>query len=69
MLVQSVRNMDDETLMLHLENRHQKDMRMTFDGPERRLGEGTRSSWDEFHEALHRLNPNKYGHDHGEARG
>jgi len=69
--VVSVQVMDDETLMKHLENRHEDDLRMEFtvepDAGERRLH--APKEWRSYHEAMHRLYPRKYDHDHGEARG
>lgn len=68
--VQSVEVMDDETLMKHLENRHDDDLRMDFKvepgRAERRLT--APREWRTFHQAMHRLYPRKYDHNHGEAR-
>jgi hypothetical protein len=60
--------MDDETLMKHLELRHAEDLAMEFlpepEREERRLA--APSTWRAYHDAMHRLYPNKYDHRHNE---
>lgn len=58
--------MDDEALMSHFESSHADDLAMEF-RPEpgridRRLS--SPSAWKTYHETLHRLMPEKYGHNH-----
>jgi hypothetical protein len=66
LLIPSVYNMDDETLMKHLENRHADDLRLEFrvepDRTERRLQNS--EVWRTYHETMHRLYPQKYEHSH-----
>jgi hypothetical protein len=63
--------MDDETVMLHLENRHANEVLVEFrvepDREERRLVAS--KEWREFHEAQHRLSvASSYDHVHNEER-
>lgn len=64
--IPSVTSMDDETLMKHLEHRHADDLRMSFEvepgRTERRLR--APSAWRTYHDAMHRLYPRKYDHEH-----
>jgi len=66
--VPAVSVMVDETLMLHLENRHGDELAMTFlpepDRAERRLH--APAEWRTYHETMHRIHPNKYDHVHNE---
>lgn len=67
-----VQEMDDETLMKHLEFRHADDLRMEFtvepDYGGRRLH--APEAWRTYHDAMHRLYPRKYEHSHeGLVRG
>lgn len=68
LMVAPVEEMDDETVMLHLENRHDEDLKIPFvaepDRAERRLN--NRSTWEAYHKAMHRLYPRKYEHEHRE---
>lgn len=70
--VAPVSEMDDETLIKHLEHRHEDDLRMEFktepDRAERRLHAG--AEWRTYHDAMHRLYPRNYEHVHrGDAHG
>jgi hypothetical protein len=60
--------MEDETLMLHLELRHDDDLKMSFekepDREERRTA--APKEWRTYHDAMHRLYPAKYDHAHNE---
>lgn len=64
--IPSVSEMDDETLMKHLELRHEDDLAMSFkpepDREERRLH--APKEWRTYHDAMHRLYPRKYEHKH-----
>lgn len=66
--VPSVADMDDETLMKHLEFRHEDDLRQEFtpdpDKGERRLA--APETWRTYHDAMHRLYPRKYEHAHAD---
>lgn len=66
LMVVPMEEMDDETVMLHLENRHEEDLKIPFvqepDRPARRLN--NRSTWVTYHQAMHRLYPAKYEHTH-----
>ena len=68
--VPSIEIMNDETVMLHLENRHANELLVEFlpepDRPERRLRNA--AEWRTYHEALHRLAlSDAYDHTHNEA--
>jgi len=58
--------MDDETLMKHLDLRHDNELRMRFvpepDREERRLVAG--KEWRTYHDTMHRLNAERYDHEH-----
>jgi hypothetical protein len=60
--------MDDETLMKHLELRHDADLRMEFmpepGKNERRIT--APKEWRTFHDKMHSLHPNSYNHRHNE---
>lgn len=60
--------MDDEMLMRHFETYHPGDLAMEFrpepDRVDRRLNNP--KEWRTYHETLHRLWPERYGHDHNE---
>lgn len=60
--------MGDETLMKHLELRHDNDLRMEFkpepDREERRLH--APREWRTYHDKVHELHPNTYDHEHNE---
>lgn len=64
--IPSVEDMDDETLMKHLELRHEDDLKMSFeaepDRTERRMH--APKEWRTYHDAVHRLYPRKYEHTH-----
>lgn len=64
--IPSVSDMDDETLMKHLEYRHADDLRMSFDIEpdltERRLRAPV--EWRTYHDTVHRLSPQNYKHQH-----
>ena len=64
--VPSVDGMNDETLMKHMEFRHDDDLRLEFqvepDRAERRLMAA--DLWRSYHDAMHRLYPRKYDHTH-----
>jgi hypothetical protein len=66
--VPAIHVMNDETVMLHLENRHADELAMNFlpepDRVERRMM--APREWRTYHEALHFLNPDKYDHYHNE---
>ena len=63
--------MDDETLIMHLELRHDNDLRMQFmpePGKEKpRLT--APKEWRTFHETMHRLHPDAYNHQHNNEEG
>lgn len=67
--VPSVDVMDDETVMLHMEHRHDNDLRMRFlpepERTERRLR--APEEWRTFHETQHRLHAAEYDHTHNGA--
>jgi hypothetical protein len=71
-VVTPVDEMNDETLMKHLENRHQDDLRLSFK-PDPGKSERTLAApteWRTYHDTMHRLYPRKYEHSHrGAARG
>ncbi len=60
--------MDDESLMQHLESEHPGDLRMKFVVRPGKSGRelGNPKEWRTYHNTLHRLHPNKYGHSHEE---
>lgn len=66
MLIPSVDTMDDETLMKHLELRHEADLRMEFreepDYAERRMY--APREWRTYHDTMHRLQRERYKHEH-----
>lgn len=66
LMIPSVDDMDDETLMKHLELRHEDDLRLTFKPEpgrtERRLA--APGLWRTYHNTMHRLYSNKYDHRH-----
>lgn len=71
-VVTPVDEMEDETLMKHLELRHEDDLALRFlPDPDK----GTRvlaapELWRTYHDTMHRLYPCKYEHSHrGAARG
>lgn len=61
--------MDDETVMLHLELRHDDDLKMNFkpepDRSKRRLT--APKEWRTYHDVMHRLYPHKYDHRHNDV--
>lgn len=65
-MIPPVSEMDDETLMKHLELRHADDLAMEFKPEpgqtERRLHAPT--EWRTYHNAMHRLYPRAYDHTH-----
>jgi hypothetical protein len=65
-MVPSVESMDDETLMKHLEFRHEHDLALRFlpdpDQEVRTLA--APELWRTYHDTMHRLHPNKYQHAH-----
>lgn len=67
--VPSIDVMDDETVMLHLENRHADELAMTFlpepDRKARRMMAPV--EWRTYHETMHYLHHNKYDHEHNPA--
>jgi hypothetical protein len=68
--VPDIQVMDDETVMLHLENRHKNELAMEFlpepGREDRRLH--APQEWRTYHEALHRLAiADQYDHTHNEA--
>ena len=71
-MVVSVDDMDDETLIRHLESRHADDLRMSFQ-PDPDTGKRTLAApkeWRTYHQSMHRLYPRKYEHRHRDvARG
>jgi hypothetical protein len=60
--------MGDETLIKHLELRHDNDLRMQFmPEPQKETPRVTApKEWRTFHETMHRLHPNDYNHVHNE---
>ena len=66
LIVAPVADMDDETVMKHLEFRHEDDLKMAFkpepDRTERRLNNA--ETWRTYHNSMHRLYPRKYEHTH-----
>lgn len=60
--------MKDETLIKHLELRHDNDIRMQFlpepDREDARLH--APKEWRTYHQTMHRLNPGSYDHEHNE---
>jgi hypothetical protein len=63
--VPPVAEMEDGTLIKHLELRHEEDLAMDFNGGNMQAS----GTWRTYHDAMHRLYPRKYDHHHGEARG
>jgi hypothetical protein len=67
--VPGVSVMDDETVMLHLEKRHEDELKMNFlpepDRSERRLR--APEEWRTYHDAMHRLCPSQYDHRHNDV--
>lgn len=65
-LIPSVHDMDDETLMKHLEHRHGDDLKMSFEVEPGRTERRLRApiEWRTYHDAMHRLYPRKYDHQH-----
>jgi hypothetical protein len=58
--------MDDETLMKHLELRHEDGLLMRFlpepDRAERRMK--SPKEWRTYHETMHRISDTPYDHEH-----
>jgi len=68
--VPSINAMNDETVMLHLENRHTNELLVEFrpepGRAERRLRDP--KEWRTFHDAQHRLaESDAYDHTHNDA--
>lgn len=60
--------MDDEWLMRHFETEHPDDLSMKFRPRPGKINRelAAPKEWRTYHEALHRLWPAKYAHDHNE---
>jgi len=65
-VVTPVDEMDDETLMKHLENRHKDDLRLKFQAAPDENARTLAASdlWRTYHQTMHRLYPRKYEHTH-----
>lgn len=65
-VVPSVDEMDDETLIMHLRLRHGDDLRIKLPDPGCpswcKLQAG--NAWRAFHDMVHRLHPRQYDHSH-----
>lgn len=64
--VVGVSTMSDEALMRHMELRHAEDLSMTFEVEPQRSERRLRApqEWRTYHDAMHRLYPRKYEHEH-----
>lgn len=64
--IPSVADMDDETLMKHMELRHEGDLAMSFEiepgRDERRLR--APKEWRTYHDTIHRLALREFEHQH-----
>ena len=67
-MLKSVADIEDEELMLHLQSAHPGDLRMSFEVEPGRIARRLRAprEWRTFHDALHRMRPNDYPHEHEE---